>query len=501
MNSLKDADFYATFPPALKKDEKMVALGRLIADELHQTVEQTKKNIIYANINELSETWLDVLAYDLHVDWYDYDYPIEAKRAIIRDSVRVHQKLGTKAAVEMALGGIHPKSEIEEWFDYANTWLYGNDVYGVPSTATTQGIVYNKKVFEDAGVTDVPKTPDEFIDALKKIKDKTDAIPLYTNYAAGWTMGAWDAYIGNNATGDNTYFNQKLLHTKDPFKDYGDGTHPYAVYKILYDAVAGGLTEDDYSTTDWEGSKSMLNNGQIGCMVLGSWAYPQMEAAGENADDIGYMPFPISVNGEQYASAGADYSYGINVNASDDEKQAALIFVKWMTEKSGFSYNEDGLPVAKSSSDTKLDFSGVTFLEDEPAVEGEEDLLNALNADSELNINNGGNDKIQAIIEHAANGDESFDDIMNEWNQKWTDYILKKGDDLKNRISALRKQQMNRMQEGDNASLKASMVYLNILQESQELVSIWRHLLRASRFFQGDYVPQEVSMIALTEER
>ena len=65
MNSLKDADFYATFPPALKKDEKMVALGRLIADELHQTVEQTKKNIIYANINELSETWLDVLAYDL----------------------------------------------------------------------------------------------------------------------------------------------------------------------------------------------------------------------------------------------------------------------------------------------------------------------------------------------------------------------------------------------------------------------------------------------------
>lgn len=27
-------------------------------------------------------------------------------------------------------------------------------------------------------------------------------------------MGAWDAYIGNNATGDNTYFNQKFLHTK-----------------------------------------------------------------------------------------------------------------------------------------------------------------------------------------------------------------------------------------------------------------------------------------------
>lgn len=118
MNKIKDADFLTTFPPALRQDESMLALGRLIAEELHITAEETKKNIIYANIEELSETWLDVLAYDLHVDWYDYDYPIEAKRAIIRDSVRVHQKLGTKAAVEMALGGIHPQSEIEEWFDY-----------------------------------------------------------------------------------------------------------------------------------------------------------------------------------------------------------------------------------------------------------------------------------------------------------------------------------------------------------------------------------------------
>lgn len=57
------------------------------------------------------------------------------------------------------------------------------------------------------------------------------------------------------------------------------------------------------------------------------------------------------------------------------------------------------------------------------------------------------------------------------------------------------------MQESDNTSLKAAMVYLNILQESQELVSIWRHLLRASRFFQGDYVPKEVAILTLAEER
>ena len=305
--------------------------------------------------------------------------------------------------------------------NYSNRWLYQGQVYGVPLAATTQGIVYNKKVFADAGVTDVPKTPEEFIAALKAIKDKNpDCIPLYTNYAAGRTMGAWDDYISITATGDATYKNQKLAHTKDPFKNYGDDTHAYAVYKILYDAVSQGLTEDDYSTTDWESCKGMINNGEIGCMVLGSWSYPQMEAGGPNADDIGYIPFPISVNGKQYASSGADYCYGINVNASDDEKQAALVFVKWMTEKSGYAYNEDSLALVPGS-ESKISFDGVDFVADEAALEGEEDYLNQLNSESELNVSNGGNDKIQAIIEHAANGDMSFDDIMAEWNQKWSD--------------------------------------------------------------------------------
>ena len=89
--------------------------------------------------------------------------------------------------------------------------------------------------------------------------------------------------------------------------------------------------------------------------------------------------------------------------------------------------------------------------------------------------------------------------VIENNNYAEADDILVKGDALKNKISALRKQQMNRMQEADSTSLKASMVYLNILQESQELVSIWRHRLRASRFFQGDYVPQEAQMLSLTE--
>ena len=272
------------------------------------------------------------------------------------------------------------------------------------------------------------------INVARAIKEKTKATPLYTNYAAGWTMGAWDAYIGGTATGDPNYMNNVFTHTKNPFKDPGDGTHAYNVYKILYDAVADGLTEDDYSTTDWETSKNKLNSGDIATMVLGSWAVSQIQSAGDNAKDVGYMPFPISVKGKQYATSASDYAYGINKNSSTTNQEAAMIFVKWLTEKSNYAYNEGGVSIA--ADDDKLpdlysDFKNVKLIADEPAPDGEEDLFNDLNSDSELNINTGGDSRVQSIVEHAANKDESYNDLVKEWNQKWNDALDSEGVDTK----------------------------------------------------------------------
>ena len=305
---------------------------------------------------------------------------------------------------------------------YPNRWLYENEVYGIPITVVGRGVLYNKKVFKEAGITELPKTPDEFITDLKAVKDKTDAIPLYTNYAAGWTMGAWDDYTGITATGDAKYRNQEFVHTKDPFSDPGDGTGAYNVYKILYDAVADGLTEDGYSTTDWESSKGMLNNGQIATMVLGSWAYPQMQGAGDNADDIGYFAFPITVDGKQYASAGPDYCYGINVHSDYDNQLASMIYVKWLTEESNFSYDQGGIPICVGNEypDVLAAFDGVELVVDNPAPEGEEDLFGEINTESEISLN-ADNTHVQDVLEHALNGDKTMEEIADEWNQAWTD--------------------------------------------------------------------------------
>ena len=310
-------------------------------------------------------------------------------------------------------------------YNFMSSWSFDGVCYGIPSTGNANGVLYNKRIFAEAGVTELPKTPDEFIAALKAVKEKTDAIPLYTNYAAGWTMGAWDAYIGVAATGKDTYMNQELAHAKDPFADQGNGTGPYAVYKILYDATAEGLIEDDYTTTDWEGCKPMLNNGQIATMVLGSWAFTQMRDAegGEHPEDVGYMAFPITIDGKQYAPAGGDYNFAINVQASYEEKLASMYYLKWLTHESGFAYSEGGVPIDKSGEypDLYAAFDGIDMLSDADSLPGEETLLNEMNAESELNFNNGGNTKVQEIIEHGFNHDKEFDDIMADWNAAWSD--------------------------------------------------------------------------------
>lgn len=307
-------------------------------------------------------------------------------------------------------------------YDYLNNFAFEGNVYGIPSTVNAQGIVYNKKVFEEAGVTEIPKTPEEYLDALQKIKDNTDAIPMYTNFAAGWTMGAWDAYIGGSATGDPDFMNNVLVHSKNPFADRGDQTGPYAVYYTLYEAVVRGLIEDDPTTTDWEGCKGMINRGEIGTLVLGSWAVTQMQDAGPNADDIGYMPFPITVDGKQYASAGPDYCYGINVKSSDDEKIAAMLYVKWLTEKSNFAYDEGGIPIVKGAEypPTLASFDGIKLVIDNPAPAGEETLFNEVNTESELGINME-DTHVQRIVEAAMDKSETLNDIVNDWNQKWSD--------------------------------------------------------------------------------
>ncbi len=304
-------------------------------------------------------------------------------------------------------------SVLDNIYNYVTEKTYDGKVYGIPNGGTAGGIAYNKRIWKEAGITELPKTPDEFIKDLQLINDKTDAIPLYTNFSAGWTMGAWNDYVGIASSGDPDYKNNKLLHQKNPFTKNEENSGPYAVFYTLYEAVKQKLVEEDPASSDWESSKARINNGEIATMVLGSWCVNQFKVAGKHPDDIGYMPFPISIGGKQAAAAGGQYAFAVNNKASADNQIAAMLYIKWLIEESTIYDDEGSIPALKGKDlpDSLSEFDGVELLSDNAPAEGEESLYDDIRNTAEVLS---GDYPVTEVLEAALYGKKSLDDLMKE---------------------------------------------------------------------------------------
>lgn len=313
--------------------------------------------------------------------------------------------------------------ELSEKYLGLNDRSYEGVQYGIPSQMNATGLVVNKKVFEDAGITEFPKTTEDFMVALKKIKENDSSIvPLYTNYAAGWTLSNWD-FTRTGVSGDADFTNE-MTTDSSPF-DEGDTM--YTIYNTLYTVAKEGLIESDPTTSDWEQSKVDLANGKVAVMVLGSWAVPQVQEANEdNADNITFEVFPVTASdGKQYMPIGGDYNYGININSK--HKKAARKFIDWMVNESDYAVDNGGIPTVKGAEYLKAlqdsQDAGVELIEENPAPEGKESLFSDINNESELGIGSTDTEKQRIIDAAIGNSKESFDDIMKDFNIKWANAI------------------------------------------------------------------------------
>lgn len=117
-HSLSAQNLMATLPQVLQNDPDLAALASSIADILAKRKEEIRRVAIYSRIDDLPEDLLDILAYDFKVDWYNPDYPIEVKRALLKSNWNVHRRLGTKWAVENIITTYFGDGYVDEWFQY-----------------------------------------------------------------------------------------------------------------------------------------------------------------------------------------------------------------------------------------------------------------------------------------------------------------------------------------------------------------------------------------------
>jgi len=116
--TIEDIIWSEIMPPAIRNDSQVQALDTAITPQLQAVSQAIEECIILARLDELSETVVDLLAWQYHVDFYDKGLPIEQKRTLVKTSIDVHRHKGTPYAVQTVVSAILNGAQVLEWFNY-----------------------------------------------------------------------------------------------------------------------------------------------------------------------------------------------------------------------------------------------------------------------------------------------------------------------------------------------------------------------------------------------
>ena len=72
----------------------------------------------YAAIYAVPEKVLDLLAVELRTPYYDENFSLPTKRALIQETILFYTQMGTPAATEKIVSSIFGRGYIKEWFEY-----------------------------------------------------------------------------------------------------------------------------------------------------------------------------------------------------------------------------------------------------------------------------------------------------------------------------------------------------------------------------------------------
>lgn len=327
------------------------------------------------------------------------------------------------------LGSVEDLSKAYQWSDQK---AVDGVCFGLATGGNASGICYNKKVWEQAGITsdNLPKTIDDFIADLKKIKENTNAIPaaLCFNDAKSWILKEYTQFAVA-ASGDPEYKTKLLTNKEDLFVE---GKPYYEMVRWMYEMYKDpDLHELDVNTTQWEQCKPLLGQGKIGTFIVSSWAYSQFRAeaekSGADPNDVGFMPLPFTTeDGKQHSLSGPDTNMAVNKNISDDKKELAKAFIKWWIEESTYARDEGFLETLQNSEmpDSLEGFSDVVFFEEKKAPKEIEKVWDNVDNKSLVGVDKctGDNYKTE-ICELALKGEDeaAFKAVLERMNRQWAE--------------------------------------------------------------------------------
>ncbi|MFF7560844.1 extracellular solute-binding protein [Streptomyces pseudovenezuelae] len=171
-------------------------------------------------------------------------------------------------------------------------YILDDKVYGIPFDMGMIGFWYNKKLFQQAGVSEPPTTWGGFLEAVSKLKSK-NITPIALAGKEKWPGMYYWAYLAMRTAGIDAL--QKASEDKD-FTGAGFVEAGRRLKELVdLQPFQKGFLNAAYSTPT--GQAAAVGNGKAAMELMGQWA-PSVEAdSGKGlGNDLGFFPFP-SVEG------------------------------------------------------------------------------------------------------------------------------------------------------------------------------------------------------------
>lgn len=218
-----------------------------------------------------------------------------------------------------------PLNDLDLQVQGQDTYKIGDNIYGYSQSTSYGCFMYNKQLWDEAGITEMPATLDELIVALEKLAAIDGVIPMTSQYKTTWATRRWIAnYVGAFLEGSNWY--NWAAETDDPLNNELV-VNALSAFRTMYKK---GLLDPDLMSSDWDLQASDFAAGTIGTYNAGTYAYATMCALGFPGDDIGFFPYPNpDGSGENICIVTTDYAMVVNKETKYPE--AAKIWVDWYT--------------------------------------------------------------------------------------------------------------------------------------------------------------------------
>lgn len=113
----------ARLPPSLNRNN-MYEVAETFDSIMAQVNALTELVCLYPCIDSLSSDFIDELAVQFHLEYYDKSLPLEQRRELVKNGIPWHMIKGTAGVVNEAIQVITRNAKIKEWFEYGGQPYY-----------------------------------------------------------------------------------------------------------------------------------------------------------------------------------------------------------------------------------------------------------------------------------------------------------------------------------------------------------------------------------------